>query len=121
MTLPSPHRFSVATMMDCTDRHCRAFHRVLSRHARLYTEMVTTAAILHGDRKRLLGYDASEHPLALQLGGSSPTDLARCAAIGAEFGYDEINMNVGCPADRVRDGRFGGCLMGETQLVAECV
>lgn len=113
--------FSVAPMMDWTDRHCRAFHRILSSHARLYTEMATTAAILHGDRARLLGYDTSEHPLALQLGGSSPADLATCAKIGEDFGYHEINMNVGCPSDRVRDGRFGACLMAEPQLVADCV
>ena len=108
-------------MMDWTDRHCRVFHRLLSRRARLYTEMLTTAAIIHGDRLRLLGFDPCEQPLALQLGGSSPADLATCAKIGEDFGYDEINMNVGCPSDRVQDGRFGACLMAEPQLVAECV
>jgi tRNA-dihydrouridine synthase A len=108
-------------MMDWTDRHCRVFHRLLTRNARLYTEMVTTGAIIHGDRKRLLGFDASEHPVALQLGGSSPIDLATSAKIGEDFGYDEINLNVGCPSDRVKDGRFGACLMAEPELVADCV
>ena len=108
-------------MMDWTDRHCRVFHRLMTRHARLYTEMLTTGAIIHGDRKRLLGFDASEHPVALQLGGSDPRDLASAAKIGEEFGYDEINLNVGCPSDRVKDGRFGACLMAEPALVAECV
>jgi tRNA-dihydrouridine synthase A len=115
------HRFCVAPMMDWTDRHCRFFHRLLTKRARLYTEMVTTAAVLHGDRKRLLGFDASEHPVALQLGGAEPGDLASCARIGEDFGYDEINLNVGCPSDRVQEGRFGACLMAEPQLVAECV
>jgi len=115
------YRFSVAPMMDWTDRHCRVFHRLLSRRARLYTEMLTTGAIIHGDRARLLGFDASEHPLALQLGGSDPADLATSAKIGEDFGYDEINLNVGCPSDRVKDGRFGACLMAEPQLVASCV
>ncbi len=115
------HRFCVAPMMDWTDRHCRVFHRLLSRRARLYTEMLTTAAIIHGDRLRLLGFGPVEQPLALQLGGSNPADLATCAAIGEDFGYDEINMNVGCPSDRVQDGRFGACLMAEPQLVADCV
>ncbi len=105
-------------MMDWTDRHCRVFHRLMTRRARLYTEMLTTGAILHGDRSRLLGYDASEHPVALQLGGSDPRDLATSAKIGEEFGYDEINLNVGCPSDRVKDGRFGACLMAEPALVA---
>jgi tRNA-dihydrouridine synthase A len=113
--------FSVAPMMDWTDRHCRVFHRLLSRRARLYTEMLTTGAIIHGDRHRLLGFDASEHPVALQLGGSNPADLAASAVIGEDFGYDEINLNVGCPSDRVKDGRFGACLMAEPQLVAACV
>lgn len=108
-------------MMDWTDRHCRVFHRLLSRRARLYTEMLTTGAVIHGDRQRLLGFDASEHPVALQLGGSNPNDLAESARIGEGFGYDEINLNVGCPSDRVKDGRFGACLMAEPQLVAECV
>ena len=113
--------FSVAPMMDWTDRHCRVFHRLLSRRAKLYTEMLTTGAILHGDRQRLLGFDASEHPVALQLGGSDPRELALAAKIGEEFGYDEINLNVGCPSDRVKDGRFGACLMAEPDLVATCV
>jgi tRNA-dihydrouridine synthase A len=108
-------------MMDWTDRHCRVFHRLLSRRARLYTEMLTTGAVIHGDRQRLLGFDASEHPVALQLGGSNPRDLAESARIGEGYGYDEINLNVGCPSDRVKDGRFGACLMAEPQLVAECV
>jgi len=115
------HRFSVAPMMDWTDRHCRVFHRLTTRRARLYTEMLTTGAIIHGERKRLLGFDASEHPLALQLGGSAPRDLAVAAKIGEDFGYDEINLNVGCPSDRVKDGRFGACLMAEPALVAEGV
>ena len=113
--------FSVAPMMDWTDRHCRVFHRLMTRRARLYTEMLTTGAILHGDRQRLLGFDASEHPVALQLGGSDPLDLAAAAKIGEDFGYDEINLNVGCPSDRVKDGRFGACLMAEPLLVAEGV
>jgi tRNA-dihydrouridine synthase A len=108
-------------MMDWTDRHCRVFHRQLTRGARLYTEMLTTGAIIHGDRARLLGFDASEHPVALQLGGSDPGDLATAAKIGEAFGYDEINLNVGCPSDRVKDGRFGACLMAEPKLVAACV
>jgi tRNA-dihydrouridine synthase A len=108
-------------MMEWTDRHCRVFHRLMTRHARLYTEMLTTGAIIHGDRKRLLGFDASEHPVALQLGGSDSQDLATAAKIGEDFGYDEINLNVGCPSDRVKDGRFGACLMAEPVLVAECV
>jgi tRNA-dihydrouridine synthase A len=113
--------FSVAPMMDWTDRHCRVFHRLISRRARLYTEMLTTGAVIHGDRARLLGFDASEHPVALQLGGSDPRDLATAAKIGEDFGYDEINLNVGCPSDRVKDGRFGACLMAEPALVAEGV
>jgi tRNA-dihydrouridine synthase A len=108
-------------MMDWTDRHCRVFHRLLTRRARLYTEMLTTPAIIHGDRRRLLGFDASEHPVALQLGGSEPRELAEAAAIGEGFGYDEINLNVGCPSDRVKDGRFGACLMAEPELVASSV
>src|ERR1700749_1346542 len=115
------HRFAIAPMMDWTDRHCRVFHRLMTRHARLYTEMLTTGAIIHGDRQRLLGFDASEHPVALQLGGSDPGDLATAAKIGEDFGYDEINLNVGCPSDRVKDGRFGACLMAEPDLVASCV
>ena len=112
------HRFSVAPMMDWTDRHCRVFHRLMTRRALLYTEMLTTGAVIHGDRARLLSFDASEHPVALQLGGSEPADLAAAAKIGEEFGYDEINLNVGCPSDRVKDGRFGACLMAEPELVA---
>ncbi|MFG3591173.1 tRNA dihydrouridine(20/20a) synthase DusA [Bradyrhizobium sp. RDI18] len=115
------YRFSVAPMMDWTDRHCRVFHRLMSRHARLYTEMLTTGAIIYGDRRRLLGFDPSEHPVALQLGGSVPDDLATAARIGEDLGYDEINLNVGCPSDRVKDGRFGACLMAEPALVAEGV
>ncbi|WP_284178688.1 tRNA dihydrouridine(20/20a) synthase DusA [Rhabdaerophilum sp. SD176] len=122
MDIPaSPWRFSVAPMMDWTDRHCRVFHRLLSRRALLYTEMVTTGAVLHGDRQRLLGFSAMEHPVALQLGGSEPADLAASARIGVEFGYDEINLNCGCPSDRVQNGRFGACLMREPALVAEGV
>ena len=108
-------------MMDWTDRHCRVFHRLMTRRALLYTEMLTTGAIIHGDRARLLGFDASEHPVALQLGGSDPRDLATAAGIGEDFGYDEINLNVGCPSDRVKDGRFGACLMSEPELVAQGV
>jgi tRNA-dihydrouridine synthase A len=108
-------------MMDWTDRHCRVFHRLMTRRSRLYTEMLTTGAIIHGDRRRLLGFDASEHPVALQLGGSDPADLATAARIGEDFGYDEINLNVGCPSDRVTDGRFGACLMAEPALVADGV
>jgi tRNA-dihydrouridine synthase A len=108
-------------MMDWTDRHCRAFHRALTTRALLYTEMLTTGAVLHGDRERLLGFDAFEKPVALQLGGSDPHDLAQAARIGADFGYDEINLNVGCPSDRVQSGRFGACLMREPHLVANCM
>ena len=108
-------------MMDWTDRHCRFFHRLLTRRALLYTEMLTTGAILHGDRERLLGFNAAEHPVALQLGGSDPAALAECARIGEAFGYDEINLNVGCPSDRVQEGRFGACLMLEPALVGDCV
>ncbi|HWA61539.1 MAG TPA: tRNA dihydrouridine(20/20a) synthase DusA [Caulobacteraceae bacterium] len=115
------HRFSVAPMMDWTDRHCRRLHRVLSRRARLYTEMLTTGAVLHGDRARLMAFDAAEHPVALQLGGSDPADLAAAARIGEDLGYDEINLNVGCPSDRVQSGRFGACLMREPELVADCM
>ena len=114
-------RFTVAPMMEWTDRHCRYFHRQLSKHAWLYTEMVTSAAIAHGDRQRLLGFDPSEHPVALQLGGSDPDELARAAEVGAAFGYDEINLNCGCPSDRVQSGRFGACLMAEPALVGRCV
>jgi tRNA-dihydrouridine synthase A len=117
----SPWRFTVAPMMEWTDRHCRYFHRQLSKHAWLYTEMVTSAAIAHGDRQRLLGFDPAEHPVALQLGGSDPGELARAAEVGAAFGYDEINLNCGCPSDRVQSGRFGACLMAEPALVGQCV
>jgi tRNA-dihydrouridine synthase A len=119
--LPSPWRLCVAPMMDWTDRHCRYFHRLLSRRARLYTEMVTTGALLHGDVPRHLAFDASEHPLALQLGGSEPADLAACAKLGERWGYDEINLNCGCPSERVQRGAFGACLMAEPQLVADGV
>ncbi len=112
---------SVAPMMDWTDRHCRFFHRLLSPHAVLYTEMVTAAALKHGDCERLLAFHPSEHPLVLQLGGSDPATMAEAAAQGAEAGYDEININVGCPSDRVQSGSFGACLMAEPQLVAQCV
>ncbi len=115
------HRFAVAPMLDWTDRHCRYLLRLISRHALLYTEMVTTGAIMRGDRARFLAYDDSEHPVAMQLGGSDPAALAECARIGADCGYDEINLNVGCPSDRVQSGRFGACLMAEPELVAECV
>ncbi len=115
------HRFCVAPMMDWTDRHCRYFHRLLSRHARLYTEMVTVPAVLHGKRDQLLGFNSEEHPIALQLGGSDPAGLAAAARIGEDWGYDEINVNVGCPSDRVQVGSFGACLMAEPELVAECV
>jgi tRNA-dihydrouridine synthase A len=115
------HRFSVAPMMEWTDRHCRYFHRQLSRHALLYTEMVTAPAIIHGNRAKLLGFDPAERPVALQIGGSDPGELAEAARIGEGFGYDEINLNVGCPSDRVQAGRFGACLMAEPELVAECV
>jgi tRNA-dihydrouridine synthase A len=115
------YKFSVAPMMEWTDRHCRFFHRLLTRRARLYTEMITTGAVLHGNRMRLLGYDPAEHPLAVQLGGSDPRALALAARICADLGYDEINLNVGCPSERVRDGRFGACLMEEPALVGECV
>jgi tRNA-dihydrouridine synthase A len=114
-------RFAVAPMMEWTDRHCRFFHRLLTRRALIYTEMLTTAAILRGERARLLGFDAREHPVALQLGGSDPGALSSCARIGEDFGYDEINLNVGCPSDRVREGRFGACLMDEPALVADGV
>ena len=108
-------------MMDWTDSPCRVLHRCLTRHALLYTEMVTAEAVLHGDRARLLSFDAFEHPVALQLGGSDPANLAEASKIAADFGYDEINLNVGCPSDRVQSGRFGACLMREPALVAECV
>lgn len=115
------HKFSVAPMMDWTDRHCRFLHRQLTARALLYTEMVTADAILHGNRERLLGFDPRESPVALQLGGSEAQKLAEAAKIGEEFGYSEVNLNVGCPSDRVQSGRFGACLMREPELVADCV
>jgi tRNA-dihydrouridine synthase A len=114
-------RLSVAPMMDWTDRHCRYFHRLLSRRARLYTEMVTTGALLHGDVPRHLDFDETEHPVALQLGGSEPSDLAQCARLAQQWGYDEVNLNCGCPSERVQRGAFGACLMAEPKLVADCV
>jgi tRNA-dihydrouridine synthase A len=114
-------KFAVAPMMEWTDRHCRFFHRLLTRRALLYTEMLTTGAVLHGDRARLLRHDAAEHPLALQLGGAEPGALAACARIAADAGFDEVNLNVGCPSDRVQNGRFGACLMAEPALVGDCV
>jgi tRNA-dihydrouridine synthase A len=116
-----PHRFCIAPMMEWTDRHCRFFHRLLTRRALIYTEMVTTGAVLRGDRARLLGFDPFEHPVALQLGGCDPRALAQSAGIAADVGYDEVNLNVGCPSDRVQEGRFGACLMAEPALVGECV
>ncbi|KAK0343703.1 tRNA dihydrouridine(20/20a) synthase DusA [Brevundimonas aurantiaca] len=121
MSITQARRLAVAPMMDWTDRHCRAFHRALSARALLYTEMVTAPAVLHGDRDHLLGFDAVEHPVALQLGGSDPEELAQAARIGEAYGYDEINLNVGCPSDRVQSGRFGACLMREPALVADCM
>lgn len=119
MSKPNPWRLSVAPMIDWTDRHCRYFHRLLSRHARLYTEMITTGALLHGDVTRHLRFNAEEHPVGLQLGGSEPAELARCAKLGEQWGYDEINLNCGCPSERVQRGAFGACLMAEPQLVAD--
>jgi tRNA-dihydrouridine synthase A len=116
-----PRRLAVAPMLDWTDRHCRAFHRLLSPHAWLYTEMVTTGALLHGDVARHLRFNAREHPLALQLGGSDPDDLAHCARLAQDWGYDEVNLNCGCPSERVQKGAFGACLMNEPRLVADCV
>jgi len=118
---PERWRLSVAPMLDWTDRHCRYFHRLLTQHALLYTEMVTTGALIYGDVSRHLRYNEQEHPVALQLGGSEPADLARCAKLGEEWGYDEINLNCGCPSERVQRGAFGACLMAEPQLVADCV
>ncbi len=115
----NPWRLSVAPMMDWTDRHCRYFHRVLTRHTRLYTEMVTTGALLHGDVPRHLDFNDEEHPVALQLGGSEPEDLARCARLAEQWGYDEVNLNCGCPSERVQRGAFGACLMAEPELVAD--
>jgi tRNA-dihydrouridine synthase A len=121
LAAPIDRRLSVAPMMDWTDRHCRAFHRVLTRRTLLYTEMAVDKAILNGDTPRLIGFDAAEHPVAIQLGGSEPGDLARAARIAEDYGYAEINLNVGCPSDRVQSGRFGACLMQEPELVADCV
>ncbi|RIJ23305.1 tRNA dihydrouridine(20/20a) synthase DusA [Henriciella barbarensis] len=118
---PTTYRFSVAPMMDWTDRHCRMFHRALSKDALLWTEMVTADAVIHGDRERLIGFSAAEHPLVLQLGGSDPAKLAEASRIAEEFGYDEVNINCGCPSDRVQSGRFGACLMQEPSTVAACV
>ncbi|RUA04392.1 MAG: tRNA dihydrouridine(20/20a) synthase DusA [Gammaproteobacteria bacterium] len=115
------HKFSVAPMMDWTDRHCRVFHRLLSKEVQLWSEMVTSKAILHGDKHRLLDYSAAEHPLVLQLGGSEPQEMADCAKIAQQWGYDEVNINVGCPSDRVQSGRFGACLMQTPKVVAQCV
>ncbi len=121
MSDPNPWRMSVAPMLDWTDRHCRYFHRLLSKNALLYTEMVTTGALIHGDVARHLRFSAEEFPVALQLGGSDAADLAHCAKLGEEWGYDEINLNCGCPSERVQRGSFGACLMAEPQLVADCV
>jgi tRNA-dihydrouridine synthase A len=121
MQVEHPYRLSVAPMMEWTDRHCRYLHRLMSRRAMLYTEMVTAPAILHGDRDRLLGYDQAEHPVALQLGGADPVQLAQAVRIAADYGYDEINLNVGCPSDRVKSGCFGAVLMEQPALVADCV
>lgn len=123
MNLPKPprHTFAVAPLMDWTDRHCRAFHRALTKEALLYTEMVTSRAIIHGDREKLLGYSQVEHPVALQIGGSEPSELAACAKIAQDWGYDEVNLNCGCPSERVQSGSFGACLMREPQLVADCM
>jgi tRNA-dihydrouridine synthase A len=118
---PSPRRVSVAPMMDWTDRHCRYFHRLISRHTWLYTEMVTTGALIHGDVARHLAFTPEEAPVALQLGGSEPDDLARSAKLGERWGYDEVNLNCGCPSERVQRGAFGACLMNEPALVADCV
>jgi tRNA-dihydrouridine synthase A len=115
------YKFSIAPMMEWTDRHCRFFHRLLTRRALIHTEMVTTGAVIHGDRARLLAFDPAEHPVALQLGGCEPRALAHCARIAQDCGYDEINLNIGCPSDRVQEGRFGACLMAEPALVGECV
>src|ERR1043165_4008151 len=118
---PMDTRFAIAPMMEWTDRHCRFFHRLLTRRARLYTEMITAAAVLRGDRSRLLAVDPAEQPVAVQLGGSDGKALAEAARICADFGYAEINLNVGCPSDRVQEGRFGACLMAEPALVGDCV
>jgi tRNA-dihydrouridine synthase A len=117
----SAYRLCVAPMMDVTDRHCRYFLRQISSRARLYTEMITSGALLHGDVERHLKFDPAEHPVALQLGGSEPDELARCAKLGEQYGYDEINLNIGCPSERVQKGAFGACLMAEPRLVSDCV
>ncbi len=119
--MSSSRKFSVAPMLDWTDRHCRYFHRLLSKQALLYTEMVTTGALIHGDKDRFLQFNAAENPLAFQLGGSNPNDLALCAKLVEAYGYDEVNLNVGCPSDRVQNGSFGACLMAEPALVADCI
>src|SRR5437762_2976836 len=121
MTVTPTHRLCVAPMMDWTDRHCRYFLRQVSAHARLYTEMITTGALIHGDVERHLGFSREEHPVALQLGGSEPAELAKCARLGEAYGYDEINLNIGCPSERVQKGAFGACLMAEPELVSSCV
>ena len=121
MALKLNRKFSIAPMMDHTDRHFRYFMRIISPHALLYTEMITTGALIHGDRQRFLEHNADEYPLAIQLGGSNPEDLAICAVIAEEAGYDEVNLNVGCPSDRVQSGKFGACLMAEPGLVSECI
>ncbi|MGI9336573.1 MAG: tRNA dihydrouridine(20/20a) synthase DusA [Gammaproteobacteria bacterium] len=119
--MPNPHLFCVAPMMDCTDRHDRYLLRLISRRTLLYTEMITTGALIHGDTARLLAFDTSEHPLAPQIGGSEPRSMAACARLAQDHGFDEVNINVGCPSERVRSGSFGACLMAEPELVAECV
>lgn len=116
-----PHRFSIAPMLDWSDRHCRYFWRLLTKNALLYTEMVTTGALLHGEAKRFLQFNAEEHPLALQLGGSNAKDLATCSNMAEDWGYDQVNLNCGCPSDRVQSGKFGACLMAEPELVADAV
>src|SRR4030095_1406922 len=124
MTVAPPqasHRLCIAPMMDWTDRHCRYFLRQVSSRAWLYTEMITTGALIHGDVARHLAFSAEEHPVALQLGGSGPHELMFCAKLGERYGYDEINLNIGCPSERVQKGAFGACLMAEPELVAECV
>ena len=121
MSMDLDYTFSVAPMMDWTDRHCRAFHRVLSRRALLWTEMVTADAVIHGDRDRLIGFADEEHPVVLQLGGNEPEKMAEAARIAEAFGYDEVNINCGCPSDRVQSGAFGACLMREPETVATCV
>lgn len=119
--MPSPHRLSLAPMMDWSDHHCRFFWRLLTKEALLYTEMVTTGALIHGDRERFLHFNAEEHPVALQLGGSNPQDLAQCAKWAQQWNYDEVNLNCGCPSDRVQSGMFGACLMAHPRLVSDCI